>query len=91
MVPTHLRSYTGAGEVEAAGATLGEVLRDLDRRFPGFYFRVIDEQDRVRRHILLFLGSTRQEELSTPLADGAEVHIVAALSGGAGAAGPESR
>ena len=91
MVPTHLRSYTGAGEVEAAGATLGEVLRDLDRRFPGLYFRVIDEQERVRRHILLFVGSARQEELATPLPEGAEVHIVAALSGGAGVVPPESR
>ena len=57
IVPSQLRSYTdGASEVSAQGATLDDVLRDLDRKFPGFRFRVIDEQDRVRRHVILFVG-----------------------------------
>ena len=62
-----------------------------DGRRPAPPTEKIDEQERVRRHILLFVGSARQEELATPLDDGAEVHIVAALSGGAGVVGPESR
>lgn len=83
VVPTQLRGYTGgAGEVLATGATLGDVLRDLDRQFPGFRFRVIDEQDRVRRHILLFIGQDRCEDLGAPVAPGRDVMIVGALSGG---------
>jgi len=83
MVPTQLRSYTsGRAEVSAVGATLADVLADLDRQFPGFRFRVIDEQDRVRRHILLFVGIERQEDLATAIPDGVDVHILGALSGG---------
>jgi len=82
-VPSQLRSYTGGrAEVEADGDTLDAVLLDLDRRFPGFRFRVIDEQDRIRRHILLFVGSERSGELGAALPPGAEVHVIGALSGG---------
>ena len=83
IVPTQLRGYTaGAAEVSASGATLGEVLADLDRQFPGFRFRVIDEQDRVRQHILLFVGPDREEDLGAPIPAGADLMIVGALSGG---------
>lgn len=83
VVPTQLRGYTGGrAEVEAEGETLGAVLVDLDRRFPGFRFRVIDEQDRVRRHIVLFVAGEREEALAAPIPPGAELFIVGALSGG---------
>ena len=82
-VPTQLRGYTdGRDEVAAAGGTLGEVLDDLERQFPGFRFRVIDEQNRVRRHMLLFVGGERQEDLAAPIPPGADVFIIGALSGG---------
>jgi hypothetical protein len=82
IVPTQLRGYThGAKEVEAAGATLADVLGDLDRQFPGFRFRVIDEQDRVRPHILIFVGGERCEDIAAPVGE-AEVFIAGALSGG---------
>ena len=83
IVPTQLRGYTaGRAEVRAEGATLADVLVDLDRQFPGFRFRVIDEQDRVRRHIILFVGAERQDDLSAAIPPGADVHIIGALSGG---------
>lgn len=82
-VPSQLRGYTaGRSEVEAQGDTLDAVLHDLDRRHPGFRFRVIDEQDRIRRHIVLFVGSERQDDLAAPVPAGAEVHVIGALSGG---------
>jgi molybdopterin converting factor small subunit len=82
-VPSQLRGYTGGLDaVDAEGATLGEVLADLDRRFPGFRFRVIDEQDRVRRHMILFVGGERQDDLDAPIPPGAEVFVIGALSGG---------
>ena len=83
IVPTQLRSYTdGRSEVSAEGATLDGVLRDLDRQFPGFRFRVIDEQDRVRRHVIIFVGGERQDDITTTIPASAEVQIVGALSGG---------
>ena len=83
IVPTQLRGYTsGRAEVRAEGATLAEVLADLDRQFPGFRFRVVDEQDRVRRHIILFVGSERQADLSAAIPPGADLSIIGALSGG---------
>ena len=82
-IPSQLRGYThGAKEVEAAGATLADALADLDRQFPGFRFRVIDEQDRVRPHILIFVGGERCEDVRTAIPAGAEVFIAGALSGG---------
>jgi molybdopterin converting factor small subunit len=83
IMPSQLRGYTsGAKEVHAEGATLDAVLRDLDRRFPGIRFRVIDEQDRVRPHILIFVAGERTESIATPIGADAEVQIVGALSGG---------
>jgi molybdopterin converting factor small subunit len=83
VVPSQLRGYTaGKSEVDAAGRTVGAVLLDLDRQFPGFRFRVIDEQDRVRRHIIVFVGGERIEDLGAEVPAGVELHIVGALSGG---------
>jgi len=54
---------------------------DLDSRFKGLRFRLIDEQDRIRTHIKLFVGGDQADTLDTPVGD-AQVQIVAALSGG---------
>ena len=83
IVPTQLRSYTGGrADVAAEGATLAELFVDLDRQFPGFRFRVIDEQDRIRRHVIVFVDGERQDDLSAAVPTAAEVQIVGALSGG---------
>ena len=82
-VPTPLRSYTfERARVEARGASLAEVLEDLDRRFPGIRFRVVDERDEVRRHIKLFVNEDLAGDLAQPVAEGDDVHIICALSGG---------
>jgi molybdopterin converting factor small subunit len=82
LVPSALRSYTERGETEASGATLGAALDDLDRRYPGIRFRMIDEQDRIRRHIRIFVNGEQARDLARPLAATDEVIIVQALSGG---------
>ena len=57
LAPSQLHAYTGgASRLEAAGETVDAVLDDLDRRFPGLKFRIIDEQDRIRPHMRLFVG-----------------------------------
>jgi len=35
---------------------LGEVLSDLNRRYPGFHSRILDEQDGIREHIKIFVN-----------------------------------
>lgn len=83
FVPTPLQSYTdGRARVAARGATLAEVMADLDRQFPGMRFRVIDEQDRIRQHMRLFVGSTVAPDIHQAVPEGVPVHIIAALSGG---------
>jgi molybdopterin converting factor small subunit len=68
--------------VEASGATLAELLSDLDRRYPGLRFRMIDEQDQVRRHIRVFVNGEQVFDLGRALRSSDTVHIVQALSGG---------
>ena len=83
VLPTPLAEYTGARrEVEAAGATLAQLLDDLDRRFPGLRFRVVDEQGAIRPHIKIFVNRAQAARLAQPLAPHDEVLVVAALSGG---------
>ena len=82
-IPTPLRSYTGqAAEVEASGATVDELLHDLDRRYPGLRFRVVDEQQALRPHMKVFVGTDSVRDLRTPLDDVDEVTLMQALSGG---------
>ncbi len=82
-VASPLRSYTnGAPSVDAAGATVAEVLSDLDARYPGMRFRMIDEQDRIRRHVRVFVNSREAATLAEPVAAGDQVHLICALSGG---------
>jgi molybdopterin converting factor small subunit len=82
LIPTPLRSYTEARLVEAEGATMGELLADLERRYPGIRFRMIDEQDRMRRHMRFFVNGEQVFDLARPLKPSDEVQIVQALSGG---------
>jgi len=82
IVPTPLRSYSGRREVEAHGATLAEVLVDLDRQFPGIRFRVVDEQEQPRPHIRFFVNGWQVSDLARPLLPTDELVIVPALSGG---------
>lgn len=82
LIPSALRSYTERGEAEAAGATLAAVLVDLEHQYPGIRFRVIDEQDRIRRHIRIFVNGEQARDLAQPVGAADEVIIVQALSGG---------
>ncbi|MSP67824.1 MAG: MoaD/ThiS family protein [Alphaproteobacteria bacterium] len=82
LIPTPLRPYTGLREVAAAGATLAEVLADLERRYPGLRFRMIDEQERMRAHMSFFVNGAQVFNLAHSLHAGDSVQIVQALSGG---------
>ena len=82
-IPTPLRSYTaGASTVDASGATLDELLRDIDTRHAGLRFRVVDEQGRIRPHMNVFLNREKVRDLATPVSETDEVVLMQALSGG---------
>jgi len=83
LIPSPLRSYSGERSwVEAEGGTLGEVLDDLERQFPGIRFRMIDEQQRMRRHVRFFVNGAQSFDLAQPMRPTDELCIVQALSGG---------
>jgi sulfur-carrier protein len=83
LIPSPLRSYTAdRHQVDAEGSTLAEVLADLDRSYPGIRFRIIDEQDAIRRHIRIWVNREQVRTIGTPLRDSDEVLIHQALSGG---------
>jgi sulfur-carrier protein len=82
LIPDALRSYTESSRAEAGGATLDALLLDLNRQYPGIRFRMIDEQEKVRRHIRIFINGEQVNNLAQALHAGDEVVIVQALSGG---------
>lgn len=85
-IPTPLLSLTGGKkEVEAEGATIKELIEDLERRYPGLKERLCDEEGNLRRFINFFVNDEDIRFLQgeeTPLKDGDVVSIVPAIAGG---------
>ncbi|MBS0374457.1 MAG: MoaD/ThiS family protein [Proteobacteria bacterium] len=82
-IASPLRSYTaGAAAVSAEGGNAAALLADLDRRYPGIRFRMIDEQDRIRPHIRLYADREELRSLTDAVPEGAVLHLICALSGG---------
>ena len=82
-IPSPLLSYTNQREeVNATGATVAELLEDLNHQFPGLRFRMIDEQDAIRPHMRIFVNGEMVAGLNVTLQASDEVHILQALSGG---------
>lgn len=82
LIPGALRSYTRESHVQAVGNTLDELFDDLDRRYPGLRFRVVDEQNRLRPNMRVFVGGVGVRELQHALQPDDLVAVVLALSGG---------
>jgi molybdopterin synthase sulfur carrier subunit len=85
-IPTQLRTLTGgAGEVAVGGATVGDVLHNLEHAYPGFGERLFDGDGKLRRFVNVFLADEDVrflEGLETPVPEGATVSIVPAVAGG---------
>ncbi len=82
LIPGALRSYTRESQVEVDGQTLDEMFADLDRRYPGLRFRVVDEQCQLRPNMRLFVNGIGVRDLQHALQPGDFVAVVLALSGG---------
>jgi molybdopterin synthase sulfur carrier subunit len=85
-IPTPLRRFTaGAEEVGANGPTVGKIVEDLERQFPGIKERLCDEEGRVRRFVNLYLNGDDirfLNDLETSVKEGDELSIVPAIAGG---------
>lgn len=82
-VPTPLYSYTNhQALVEAKGHTLDEITHDLNQRYPGIRFMVVDEQDQIRPHVKFFVNGKQTFDLKTAISEKDEIVIVQAFSGG---------
>jgi len=82
-IPDPLRSYTEQQPVvDADGNTVAELLADLDDRYPGIRFRMVDEQNRIRKHMKVFVNDESVRDLDTAITDRDEITIMQALSGG---------
>lgn len=85
-IPTSLRKLTqGQEEVGAAGKTVGEVIADLEKNFPGLRERICDESGQLRRFVNVFVRDEDirfLQNLDTPVAEKDELSIVPAIAGG---------
>jgi len=85
-VPTTLRPATGGvSEVKVEGATLAEVLDNLETAHPGFRSRIFDDEGNLRRFVNLFVADDDVrflQGLDTPVPDGETVSIIPAVAGG---------
>ncbi len=82
LIPGALRSYTRDAQVEAVGGTLEALFADLDSRYPGLRFRVVDEQNQLRPNMRLFVNGASVRDLQQTLRPDDFVAVVLALSGG---------
>jgi sulfur-carrier protein len=85
-IPTPLRPLTGGqAEVPASGATVAEVLNDLERRHPGVRARLMDDRGDLRRFVNVYLNDEDirfLEGLATAVPGTADLSIVPAIAGG---------
>jgi molybdopterin converting factor small subunit len=84
-IPTILRTYTdGAKRVEASGATLAELISDLDANHPGLGDRLLQDGE-LRRFVNVYLNDEDVrfiDGLGTALSDGDTVTVLPAVAGG---------
>ncbi|MFM7846327.1 MAG: MoaD/ThiS family protein [Planctomycetota bacterium] len=83
FIPPQLRVFVGGCElVEAPGGTLGAVVADVERRFPGFRARICVD-DQIRPGLAISIdGRFASLGLLQPVAESAEVHFLPAVGGG---------
>jgi molybdopterin synthase sulfur carrier subunit len=82
-IPSLLQNLTdGEEKVVVSGATVGEIIDNLDIRFPGVKERLVHD-GAIRPHIAVAIdGDVSPEGLEQDVQESSEVHFIPALSGG---------
>ncbi len=85
-IPTPLQKLTAnQAEVAASGASIKDLLADLERQYPGVKERLYDEKGSLRRFINFYVNNEDIRFLkgeTTPIKEGDEISIVPAIAGG---------
>ena len=85
-IPTPLRKLTqNREEVLATGRTIGEIIADLEKQYPGLKERICDDSGAVRRFVNIFANDEDirfLQNLDTPVKESDEISIVPAIAGG---------
>jgi len=83
VIPALLRKFTAGRErVDGRGRTVGEIIADLDRQFPGFAQHLIEKGD-LRHSVAVSIdGELGTAGLLDAVGETSEVHFLPALSGG---------
>jgi molybdopterin converting factor small subunit len=85
-IPTILRTYTGGeSEVSAEGATLSDVLDDLEASYSGIRARILDDNGQLRRFVNVYVGNDDVrflDNLETATPDGTQISVIPAVAGG---------
>ena len=71
--PRHLR---------VSSTSLGQLVDELDSRWPGMRDRLCEPGPRLREHINVFVDGERERDLAAPLSDASVVHVIPAVAGG---------
>jgi len=82
LAPALMRLFPGCqGRPDIAASSVGDMIDELDARWPGMRDRLRDTTPRIRRHISVFVEGHRAT-LETPLKPGTKVYVLTAVSGG---------
>ncbi len=82
MLPALLRPLAGgASSVETTGATLRDVIEDLERQHPALRGRIIDAGV-IRPDVMVAVDADEVRDLDAPVPSAGEVHILPAIAGG---------
>lgn len=82
VLPKVLEESIGATRLRVEAATVGGALEAAYRRHPALRFHLCEDSGAFRVHVLCFHNGARPRSLDAPLADGDEIEIVQAISGG---------
>jgi molybdopterin converting factor small subunit len=83
FIPALLRKLTGGKDrTSATGATLRELINDLERQFPGFRDRVVENGDLAGSVAVSINGEVITGGLSESIPADSEIHFVPAIAGG---------
>jgi hypothetical protein len=82
---SHLRMVAPTGAITVGGTTLRLALDEVFAQHPKVKSYVLDDQERLRKHVVIFVDGTRVgggSDLKLPVSPSAQIYVLQALSGG---------